>query len=115
MIIFLSGAINHDPNYKKHFDDAEKEIREKSNHEVINPARFEYPESMKDRKHEDEIMDVCKAYLNMAHAIYLLRGWETSAGSKEELRYFLSKPPHPLFDAPIVFVEEGGLKPWMKQ
>ena len=121
MIIFLSGPIRSDPNYFEHFAQVEERIGTMTagKHEIINPARFMYPEEVKAGWHEKQIMEVCKAYLNMADAIYLLRGWENSDGSKEELQHFLSRESSFYFDGEKVveykIFTEGWNEPWMIQ
>ncbi|HBT4785534.1 TPA: DUF4406 domain-containing protein [Klebsiella variicola subsp. variicola] len=47
-------------------------------HCVLNPA------ILPDGLTQPQYMDICVAMLRCANAIYLLRGWETSAGARAE-------------------------------
>ncbi|WP_312227582.1 DUF4406 domain-containing protein [Pseudescherichia sp.] len=47
-------------------------------HTVLNPA------SLPDGLTQPQYMDICLAMLRCAEAIYLLRGWEESAGAVAE-------------------------------
>ena len=97
MVIYLSGRIRGNADYREQFYAAERRILEANSdrrvkHEVINPARLIYPASVPDGRHKEEsIMKICKGFLDMADAIYLLKGWEDSRGARSELAYFISQ------------------------
>lgn len=97
MVIYLSGPIRGNENYKAQFDAAERRILaanegRRVKHEVINPARLVYPKSIPDgRLKEESILNICKGFLNMADAIYMLSGWEDSKGARAELAYFMQE------------------------
>lgn len=95
MVIYLSGRIRGNDGYREQFYGAERRILDANQgrrikHEVINPARLLYPQSVPDgRDKEKSIMKICKGFLDMADAIYMLSGWEDSKGARAELQYFI--------------------------
>jgi hypothetical protein len=50
-------------------------------HIVLNPARL--PDGLT----QGEYMDICLAMLRCADAIYMLEGWEHSAGAERRMRW----------------------------
>lgn len=79
-IVFLSGRITGHDNYKMHF--AEEQHRLTSlGYIVLNPAFL--PEGMDNLQY----MSICLAMLSQADAIYLLKGWDKSPGSRLEYDY----------------------------
>ena len=130
MVIFISGKITGDFNYKEKFAKAEEYLKSKG-HVVINPTIT--PLGL--NKYEDYI-HICYAYIDVAEAMYMLKGWEDSNGSKnceypygmknnklifyedevktnidnlkEKIRNIpLSKLPKLSKDAPIAYMLEG--------
>lgn len=78
--VFLSGRITGYDNYKMHF--AEEQHRLTSlGYIVLNPAFL--PIGMDYASY----MRICLAMLDVADAIYLLKGWEKSPGSRLEYDY----------------------------
>lgn len=78
MKIYIAGPITGIIDYKQKFTDAEERVKEMG-HIAINPALI--PEGLK------YYMDICKAMVDQADAIILLRGWEHSKGSVEEMEH----------------------------
>ena len=88
MRIYLSGQITGIENYKKNFEIAEREAREKLSDwepEIFNPANIILPDTA---THED-YMRICMRELAKCDAIYMLNGWENSRGACREYGYAL--------------------------
>lgn len=81
MIYFLSGPMTGYPNYNREaFHEAEKRLSSKGDI-ILSPAYL--PEGL---SHEHYFW-ICKAYLDVSDAIYLLKGHRESRGSRLELEY----------------------------
>lgn len=79
MKFYLAGPITGDPDYKKKFGAAAEIFRKGWPDDVaINPAVL--PEGM----HPVNYMAICLPMLLMADSVFLLPGWENSAGAKVE-------------------------------
>lgn len=76
--VYISGPITGDPDYKKHFAEAEKFLR-MLGYKVKNPAKGEKP----GKAWEYYMVKDLKKLLT-CRAIYLLRGWERSRGARLE-------------------------------
>ena len=88
MRIYISGPITGVLDYKEKFDAAEKKLKtEYPNAEIINPTMVVLPESC---THED-YMNIDFMLLDLADAIYMLKGWDLSKGACMEYGYAMAK------------------------
>lgn len=79
MKIYIAGAISNNPDYMEQFKAAEERLRA-AGYEVFNPARnqgYTYK----------EYIDIGLFELAHCDSIYLLKGWEESAGATLECKY----------------------------
>lgn len=97
MKIYISGSISNNPNYKEDFERAEDYLNNKfPGIEIINPALVNsfLPKST---THE-EYMKMSFCMLDMADAIYMIKGWKKSCGACQEYGYSLAKDKIILFE-----------------
>lgn len=82
MKVYISGKITGTTDYMERFERAEKAL---SNNLVINPAKVnaQLPEDTT----WDEYMRMSMTMLKMCNTIYMLSGWECSAGASMEYDY----------------------------
>lgn len=81
MIIYVAGRMAGLPDYgRDHFMQAAEQLRSQGEI-VLNPA--ELPEGMP----PDRYMPICLALLDAADAVYMLTGWERSAGAQIEHQF----------------------------
>ncbi|EOX3228819.1 DUF4406 domain-containing protein [Escherichia coli] len=78
MKIYIAGPMTGYPDYNRTaFFSKAKELMEEG-HIVLNPALL--PAGLC----QSEYMDICLAMVRSADAIYLLKGWDVSAGARAE-------------------------------
>lgn len=81
MIVYIAGRMAGLPDWGKgHFQDAADRLRSRGDI-VLNPA--ELPDGLS----PESYMPICLAMLEAADAVYMLSGWESSAGAQIEHRY----------------------------
>lgn len=80
-VIYLSGPITEDPDYKKKFNDAEVLLSGRLGHKVLNPAVL--PQGLT----EAQYMRIDLAMLDSADVVVFLPGWENSRGASIERSY----------------------------
>jgi nucleoside 2-deoxyribosyltransferase len=85
MIGYISGPISNDPNYKKRFGWAAKQLTDRG-YAVINPADLFKVAPVEEMEYED-IMDVALVLLSKADYLIQLPGWEASKGACIECGY----------------------------
>ena len=82
MKIYISGPITGTSDYMERFNNAQKYLESKG-HSVVNPALVN-SNLPKDTSYDD-YMKMSFCMLDMCDAIYMLNGYDKSAGSKLEL------------------------------
>lgn len=98
-VIYISGPITGDPEYRKAFDKAEAELTA-AGYIALNPAKL--PEGMTPERY----MRIDLAMLDAADAIYMLNRGEWSKGASLELSYcfYIRKPfATSLHDLKLIF------------
>ena len=79
LVVYIAGPMTgYENGNKEAFDKAEKDIKEEKNTIVINPACL--PAGLT----QFAYMDICLAMIRSCHAVYFLRGWESSEGAVAE-------------------------------
>lgn len=96
MKVYIAGSITRDPDYKRKFADAARQL-ESYGFIVLNPAVL--PSGMK----PEDYMRICFAMIDVADSVLMLPNWNESAGAALEADYceYIGKP-----------VETIRSKPW---
>ncbi len=89
-IVYLSGPITGNANYKIQFAEAKKKL-EAQGHEVINPAELEAILPRYVINDHKKVVDFCLTLLETATAICLLPGWEKSTGCCTEYGFAVGR------------------------
>ena len=82
-IVYLSGKITDNPDYKKDFASAELFLLQMG-YMVVNPARLD--EVAKELTYE-QYMQICYRLIDIADIIFMVSGWQKSKGANAELSY----------------------------
>ncbi len=95
MRIYISGAITNNSKYFSDFAKAQTKLYNKG-YSVINPALV--AQVLPDNLEHEDYMHVDFALLDLCDAIYMLEGWEQSAGANREYGYALAKGKAIIFE-----------------
>ncbi|EFY9242407.1 DUF4406 domain-containing protein [Shigella boydii] len=77
--VYIAGPMTGYKNFNREaFHNAEEELK-REGHTVLNPA------VLPDGLTQPQYMDICMAMIRCVDAIYMLKGWQRSAGAKAEL------------------------------
>lgn len=79
MKIYIAGPMSGIPNFNRPAFHSEALRLSHHGHVILNPA------TLPDGLSQSEYMDICLAMIRCADAIFMLRGWQRSAGAKAEL------------------------------
>lgn len=82
-IVYLSGKITDNENYKKDFAAAELFLVQMG-YMVLNPVRL--GELSKNLTYE-QYMQICYRLVDIADIIFMVSGWQKSKGANAELSY----------------------------
>lgn len=83
-MVYISGKITGTEDYMDRFSKAERKLIEKG-FDVVNPAGVNA--CLPKATTYEQYMKMSFAMLEMCDGIYMLDGWEGSAGAKAELSY----------------------------
>lgn len=84
-MIYISGRITGNKNWKEEFNAAEKYLRSISYRIIINPVEIaEIVESECNKPKWRDYMDIAIRNLMQCSAIYMLIGWRRSKGARLE-------------------------------
>lgn len=84
-LIFISGPMTNDDNYKQKFINAEKYLKSLGYVNVINPAKIET--TLPTGLEHDQYLSIDIAILSKCKHIYVLNGWKDSKGAVEEVAF----------------------------
>ena len=86
MLVYLSGPISGDPEYKEKFRAAEESLTNDCFATVLNPAKLSeaFP-----GLGESKYLQLALTLVTYANAVYMMKGWERSKGACIE--YLLAK------------------------
>lgn len=84
MRIYISGAITDNANCYIQFDRAEVWLI-KNDNEVVSPLKV--CAALPKQFTHKEYMQVCFKLIDLCECVYMLKGWQNSAGAKAELAY----------------------------
>ena len=83
-IVYLSGRITGNENYKQDFSVAEDYLH-RLGYIVVSPARLD--ELSSDKLSYKQYMKVCYSLIDICDIIFMVSGWQKSKGANAELSY----------------------------
>ena len=93
-IVFISGSITNDKNYKQKFAALEQKLIAKGCI-VLNPAVL--PEGME----HDAYMPICYAMIDQSETVVFMQDWRISDGAKMEMIHTIKKNKRIVFEEEI--------------
>lgn len=84
-VVYISGAISSDPDYKRKFERASRSIRIAGAKNCLNPATL--PDNLGDY---EAYMEHCLLMVRRADMLVMLPCWTASPGAQAERAYALS-------------------------
>lgn len=84
MRTYISGAVTDNKDCEKQFDRAENWLGFTGN-EAVNPLKV--CAALPVQFTHEEYMQVCFKLIDLCECVYMLKGWQNSAGAKSELAY----------------------------
>ena len=92
MRIYISGPITNTKDFKERFQKAVKFlISEYPDATIINPSAMEGIFITKQEISHEEYMGLSFKLMDKCEYIYLLKGWQASAGCNQEYGYAIAK------------------------
>lgn len=82
-IVYLSGKITDNKNYKEDFGCAERFLSQMG-YIVVNPARLD---EVAEGLTYEQYMKICYRLIDIADIIFMVSGWQKSKGANAELSY----------------------------
>lgn len=82
-IVYISGRITGDENYKESFERAERFLREKG-YIVLNPAKLDL---ISPELNYSEYMAICYRLIDISDIIFMVGDWRCSKGASSEISY----------------------------
>ncbi|WP_097332594.1 DUF4406 domain-containing protein, partial [Escherichia coli] len=77
--IYIAGPMTGYENFNREAFHRAEEALKREGHTVLNPA------VLPDGLTQPQYMDICMAMIRCVDAVYMLKGWQRSAGAKAEL------------------------------
>ena len=99
MRIYISGPITNTKDFKERFQKAVKFLTvEYPNATIINPSQMNGIFITRQEISHEEYMELSFKLMDKCGYIYLLKGWQASAGCNQEYGYAMAKNIIPLYE-----------------
>lgn len=83
MLIYISGRITNNPNYREEFKEAEEWLKAKG----YTPLNTTNLDTALPKLSYEQYMQIDYTLVDIADGIYMLADWQDSKGAKAELSY----------------------------